>query len=109
MLPNHIIDLDEFKIVEKIGEGMFGKVYLVEEIQTKKLFAAKVIKDGYSNSDEQRKLFQEISSLACIKNPAVLLFYGFNLNDFDHNLYPTIITEYMPNGSLGSLIEKKQR
>ena len=32
------INLEDFKVMRQIGEGSFGKIYLVEEINTKNLY-----------------------------------------------------------------------
>ena len=44
-----------------------------------------------------------------MKNPAIVLFHGFNLLNFKEKHHQTIIIEYMPNGSLDKLIERKER
>src|SRR5690606_18484062 len=37
------VDIDSFKILELLGKGSFGEVYLVELIKTKKRYAMKVL------------------------------------------------------------------
>ena len=54
-----ILDLNKFRTIESIGEGQFGKVYLVEEKRTGKYFAAKVHKKGFI-SNTLIKEFNEI-------------------------------------------------
>lgn len=39
--------INDFKIIAKIGEGAFGKVYLVEEIATQKQFALKCLEKSF--------------------------------------------------------------
>ncbi len=34
---------NSYKIKKKLGEGSFGKVYVVSNIKTKELFAAKLV------------------------------------------------------------------
>ena len=37
------IILNSYKIKKKLGEGSFGKVYIVSNIKTKELYAAKLV------------------------------------------------------------------
>lgn len=104
MLQNFIVDLKDFEKIEKIGSGSYGKVYLVREKETNKLFAAKVLKEGFSSSESQKLLFKEIITCSKIKHPAVLSLIGFNLMDFKDRPRPTLLTEYISNGSLQKLI-----
>ncbi|KAK8898507.1 hypothetical protein M9Y10_000798, partial [Tritrichomonas musculus] len=107
MLQNLIVDLNDFEKIEKIGSGSYGKVYLVREKETNKLFAAKVLKEGFSSSESQRLLFKEITTCSNVKHPAVLSLVGFNLMDFKDRPHPTLLTEYIPNGSLQKLINNE--
>ena len=43
------IIFNTYKIKKKLGEGSFGKVYVISNIKTKELFAAKLVyKDIYN-------------------------------------------------------------
>lgn len=109
MLQNLIIDLNDFERIEKIGSGSYGKVYLVREKETNKLFAAKVLKNGFSSSENQKLFFKEIIACSKIKHPAVLSLIGFNLMDFKNRPRPTLLTEYISNGSLQKLIDNESK
>jgi serine/threonine protein kinase len=41
--PSDSVTLESFKILELIGKGSFGEVYLVELLKNKKLYAMKVL------------------------------------------------------------------
>lgn len=43
MLTKFILQLDKYKILEPLGNGASGQVFLVEETSTKARYAAKVI------------------------------------------------------------------
>lgn len=107
MLTKFILQLDKYKILEPLGNGASGQVFLVEETSTKARYAAKVIIKQISNYEDQISFFSEIEILLSAKNPAILSLIGFNLQDFSHNNNPTIITPYMPKGSLGSLLQSE--
>jgi len=70
-LIGHLL-FNKFKLLEKIGEGSFGSVYIVQSIYSHKLYAAKLelIKD--SNILEEESLF--MSYINCPRIPKVKLF-----------------------------------
>lgn len=91
-----LLDLNDFKIIRKLGNGACGDVYLIKEKSSAKLFAAKVSRVECKSLSDQKSFFREISSLSKAKNPAVLSLIGFNLLNFEGDHYPTIVTEFMP-------------
>ena len=84
-------------IILLLGEGSFGVVQLVKN----KTYMYKL-----ENPQQQQSFFREIESFSKVKNPAVLLI-GFCLQDFKKHHLPTIITDYIPKGSLGRMISSK--
>lgn len=71
-----ILDIENFRIISKIGEGSYGIAYLVEESATKKRYVAKESKVECQSSQEQRKFFNEIIASSKVHNPAVLSLLG---------------------------------
>lgn len=49
-MEDKFLDLSDYVQKEEIGEGSFGKVYLVEKKKTGEIFAAKVLNLLSSNS-----------------------------------------------------------
>jgi len=47
------VSLEDFKIVKMVGKGTFGKVFLVEHMTTKKMYAMKVIRKDVILENEQ--------------------------------------------------------
>lgn len=99
-----IVDLSKLKIIKFIGEGSYGRVYLVELVETKEKFAAKESRVMISSPDEQKIFFNEIIAYSKVKNPAILSLVGLSLFSFEGDLRPVIINEYMPNGSLDKFL-----
>ncbi len=92
-----------FKQLKVIGKGKFGKVFLVQETETKKLYAMKRIKKS-DIKDKQliHQIKEEQKILKELNHPFILkLYYSFQDNN---NLY--LITDFMQGGELKSLLSK---
>lgn len=61
MLQELIIDISDYSMVKILGVGTYGNVYLVEEKETKKLYAAKVSKTGCIDKQNQTTFFSRIN------------------------------------------------
>ena len=68
-----MIRLEDFEYVDKLGEGSFGKVYLVRRISTKDFYAMKIIgtsknltENDLKNILNEREIFKRVSSDFCV-------------------------------------------
>lgn len=105
MIHDFIVDLEDYTIIKKLGEGQYGTVYLVIEKETQKEFAAKVSKVECINASDQKEFFKELTAFSMIESAATLSLKGFNMTNFKKEHFPTIITPYMSKGSLDKLLE----
>ena len=96
--------LDKYDIIDKIGEGSYGFVYLVKDKQTGKEYAAKISKDPFDPKKNISFSYEKEVYLK-LKNPAVLSLFEYSFSVFNHEKYPTLIIEYMPNKSLKDLLK----
>ena len=97
---------------EKLGKGTFGSVYIITRNSDHKSFAAKIIKNDCTTSDnEQTLIMRESTILSALDHPSILKFIGLSFRSLKNiNKYqPTIITEYLPNGSLKVILDKEKR
>ena len=103
-----VIDITNYKIINKIGEGSFSKVYRVKELNTEKWYAAKVSKfmidEETKNNSELFSLFHEVNLMTLLNHPSVLKFINYYPPNFEGDPLPTIITELALNGSLRGII-----
>ena len=96
---------------KKLGEGAFGKVFVVKSKTGEELYAAKIINTtGIFSSRDQMLFLRESLILHKLNHPSIVKFYGINLHSFDNptTLSPTILTEYCVNGSLKVLLDKEK-
>ena len=97
------IDIKNYEIISKIGEGGFGEVYKVKEKQSGKLYAAKVSLKTIENSTIL-DISREVNILSKIIHPFVVKFIGYSSVDFHGEPKPVILTEYLQNGSLKEVL-----
>ena len=74
-----------YHLVEKIGEGGMGEVYLAEDLKLKRRIALKVLPEGMSLDVERLGRFQrEAEAVAALNHPNIVQIYSIesagNLN-----------------------------
>lgn len=103
-------DIDDFILEseEPIGEGQYGKVYIVNCDKDNQNYAAKIIQINEGKpltAQEHQNLLNESLILRRLNHPAIIKFYGISFQSLTDasKFEPTIITEYMPKGSLSTI------
>lgn len=100
------IDVRQYKIINTLGQGGFGRVLLVENKETKEQFAAKETFVPYDKDDAKQDFNKEILTYSKAQSPALLKIYGYSLHNFMNQNFPIIMTEYMPKSSLDKYLNK---
>lgn len=67
--------MDNYEVVKEIGEGTFGKVYLVKNKQSKKQYVWKKIFFGNMQEKERNQLKNEVNILSELKNDYIVKYY----------------------------------
>ena len=97
--------IDKYKILGRLGSGGYGQIYLAKHVFfPNRLVAIKLLKSRFITSQEERASFlQEAHILDMVEDPNILpiIDVGFFENT------PYIITEYIGNGSLRTLLESQ--
>ena len=112
-IEDAFFDTKDYELTDQtIGSGAFGTVYIVKNKNDHKQYAAKIINtDADFNGREQMQFLRESLILHKLDHPSIVKFIGINLKsiiDKSKTLQPTIITEYIPNGSLKENLEKER-
>ncbi len=96
--------LDDFSLLEPIGEGAFGKVYLTSKQGSKKKFATKKIeKKRFTRNPKARKyLDNEINILKILNHPNVVKLY--TIKETSQDMF--IVTEFCNGGDLSNCLEE---
>ncbi|MBZ5701165.1 MAG: protein kinase [Acidobacteriia bacterium] len=89
--------LGHYRILEKIGQGSMGDVYLARDEHLDRQVAIKVLPAGTFSDESTRKRFhQEALFLSQINHPGIATIYDF---DTQENI-DFLVTEYIPGVSL---------
>lgn len=96
------IDLTLFNKLNSIGIGAYSQVFKIQEKKTGNFYAAKCIALSYLSESKQNQI--EALVYSKIFHPGVLKCYGFSTTNFEGDANPVLILEYMPNGSLETIV-----
>ncbi|URD80193.1 STYKc [Musa troglodytarum] len=94
------ISWDKLEIKERIGAGSFGTVYRAEWHGSD--VAVKVLADQDFHDDQLKEFLREVAIMKRVRHPNVVLFMGA----VTKQPYLSIVTEYLPRGSLYRLINR---
>ena len=102
------IDLNDYSLISKVGEGNFAEVFTIKHKESGNIYAAKIflreLQEDFKN--ELHNLSREVNILYKIKYPSIVTFIGFSPKNFFGEFKPVIVTEYMPNGTLYDILFK---
>lgn len=100
---------ENFEIIEAIGSGGMGDVYLATDRRLQRTVALKVLKsnEGKEFSVEDIKRFlSEAKSIAQINHPNIVTIYDI-LKPNDLNTYPMIVMEHLVGEDLKQFVKTK--
>ncbi len=101
------IDLNKFAKQSEISHGQFRVVFQVLDKQIHKICTAKISKDELTENQKKkqmRNIRHKINLIANTIHPSILRIIGYSPFNFTNEHQPVIVTEYLPNGSLNSII-----
>ena len=94
--------VSHYRIVEKIGAGGMGEVYLAEDTELNRRVALKFLSAQLCQDDDSRKRFKrETLSIAALKHPNIVTIYEVS----EHQGRPYFAMEHVEGNSLGALIK----
>jgi protein-serine/threonine kinase len=100
------VNYKDFKLLNELGKGAFGEVYLVQKQDTGELFAMKVLrKSMLLSSNLMRYARTERNVLSYLKHPFIVgLKYAFQTND-----RLAMLLDYCPGGDLRHTLFREKR
>jgi serine/threonine protein kinase len=95
--------LSHYKILDKLGAGGMGEVYLAEDTTLKRQVALKVLPPDLAASQERLERFQrEAESLAALNHPNIVHVYSVEEDEGTH----FITMELVQGKPLSHLVRK---
>jgi serine/threonine protein kinase len=92
-----------FEILDFLGEGGMGSVYKIREIETGKIFAAKILKEFLANDlTATRRFEQEVRAASELTHPNLVFIYGSYRSP---NGTPYMVMNFVDGISLGELLK----
>lgn len=101
---NQNSQLKDFKVIKKLGEGSYGKVYQVNRIKTGQIFALKEIQVQKMNKGDLQNTLNEIRILCSFQHEYICGYEEAFLSDSGDRLF--ILMEFVGGGDLASKIQE---
>ena len=96
------IDSSQYKIIEKIGEGGFGKIYKVLNEDTNQYYAIKEFSIKDEKEENTKYIKKEADILSSFSSNNIVKYYGSS--QISDKFY--ILMEYCDSGNLKNFIDK---
>ena len=102
-----MFDFNNLEDKREIGNGAFGNVRLVEHKITGQKFALKFLRKQSDEINQNQAFLRESHIMQNLDYPSIVKFYGINLYNRDDptKFNPSILLEYLPNGSLKKTLD----
>jgi serine/threonine-protein kinase len=101
------IFMGRYKVIQLLGEGGMGKVYMAYDLTAKREAVIKVLHEQIANQATFRERFQqEMDFMARFQHPNVVELYDSSSNDPNG---PCIVMEYIPGQTLDTVLRRSQR
>ena len=101
-----LLEFGGFEIVEEIGAGGMGIVYLAHQESPRRDVALKVMHPGAMHPDSHARFRQETQLLARLQHPAIASVYESHLDE--PSVPPYFVMEYVQGNTLEKHIEQHE-
>lgn len=107
-LATKTIDGKSYEIVERIGQGGMGTVYLVKHSMLETKSAMKIINIGPSEAHKADRFLEEMKVAARLKHRHLVAAHDAGKWDLNKNSYFYLIMDYLPGLDLDALIRRRR-
>ena len=97
------LNLQNYRIVSKLGAGGMGEVYLAHDTRLDRKVALKILPEGLPIDDERmRRFVLEAKAASALNHPNIITIYEIGETDHSH----FIAAEYIDGQTLGSRLKR---
>lgn len=100
-LPSRI---GRYEVLEGLGEGGMGTVYLCQDPTIGRRVAVKVLRGHLDDPDQHRRFMQEARAAGALTHPNVVTIHDFG--EFDGA--PYLVMEYVRGSNLAAVIKRRE-
>lgn len=94
-----------YRIIERIGAGGMGEVYLAEDLTLGRRVAIKLISGSIVQEESRSRFLREARAMATIEHPCVVRIYGFGEGEGTAH----ILMEYIEGTNLADRIKSEKQ
>lgn len=92
-----------YDFINKLGQGGFGEVHLIQQKMNKNYYTIKFLNHDFLNIKDLQFLYKEINFLMRLNHPQIIKLYSYCIST-DNKL--SLIMEYLSGGTLKQYIEE---
>ncbi|MGB7218235.1 MAG: protein kinase [Vicinamibacterales bacterium] len=91
-----------YQIVEKLGQGGMGSLYLARDPAIDRLVAIKLLRDDFDSQELRERFAREARSAGRLRHPNIVVVFDVG----EHEGQPFIAMEYIPGETLSAIIKR---
>ncbi len=103
-VPPPVIGIEPYTLMEKIGQGGMGEIYLAEDPRLHRRVALKLLPEHFTqNADRVRRFIQEAQAASALNHPNIITIFEIG----DANGVHYMVTEYIEGQTLRRQITER--
>lgn len=95
--------IHRYQIINRIGQGGMGSLYLGRDPALDRLVAVKVLREGFDNAELRERFAREARSAARLSHVNIVTIFDVG----EHEGEPFIAMEYVPGETIGEMIRRR--
>lgn len=95
--------IDKFQILQSLGEGGMGRLYLGRDPDIGRLVAIKLLREGFDSQEFRERFNREAKSASALRHANIVTVFQTGT----HQGQPFIVMEYIQGETLADLIRRK--
>lgn len=98
-----LAEIGRYRVVDRLGEGGMGTLYLARDPALDRLVAIKVLRRGFDDDQLRERFSREARSISRLRHPNIVTIFEYG----DFRGQPFIAMEYIAGESLAEVIRRR--